>query len=281
MSLRFEARIAGPSDYERIVRLCSRAVGPGDYVIQRLKHVIGQRRLFLAFSGEELVGMSNFTRLIDDAGWFGMARTDPKWRRKGVAIFLQQAKAAYARKLGIKKLRLFVLSTNTPSLRACLKGGFKPVSEAAHLTLTLKSRSNSGGNHALKISRRELIEPLLKSKYLGKMKGYAGYRWNFVKMDLRVLEKISRQGEIYSLENAEFILNRPDEFESGEHREFTLLSGSFEKGLNSVISVASQLGSDSIGTFIPYEPYLIYLTRELGFRDDSWGWHCICLEKKI
>lgn len=281
MSLRFEAKIADLSDYQRIVRLCTRAVGPDDYVIPRLKHVIGQRRLFLAFSDEELVGMSNFTHLIDGAGWFGMARTDPKWRRKGVAIFLQQAKTAYARKLGIKKLRLFVLSTNTPSLTACLKGGFKPVSEAAHLSLRLRSRSNSGRNHALEISRRELIEPLLKSKYVDKMKGYFGYRSNFVKMDIRVLEKISKSGEIFSLDNTKFILNRPDEFELGEHREFSLLTGSFEKGLNAVISAASELGSDSIGTLIPYERYLINLTRELGFRDDSWGWHCICLEKRI
>ncbi|MGI0083960.1 MAG: GNAT family N-acetyltransferase [Nitrososphaerales archaeon] len=279
MSFGFTARVARPSDYWRIVALCKLAVGPDDYVIPRLKHIIASKGLFVASSGSEFVGMSNFSRTIDGAAWFGMARTHPDWRRKGVAIFLQHAKAEHARKLGIRRLRLFVLSTNKPSLRACLKGGFRPVSEAAHLSLNL-SEDRFEGNHKFEISREPLLN-LLKSRYVKKMKGYVGYDSTFVKIDEQVLEKISRKGEIYSLEDAKFILNPRDEFEPDNHREFSLLEGSVEKGLDSVARTARGIGTDSVGTFIPYEHYLIKMARTLGFRDDPWGWHCICFEKSI
>lgn len=280
MPPKFEARVAKPSDYQEIVALCKLAVGEDDYAIQRMRQVIAARGLFLAFSGKELVGMSNFSRTIDGAGWFGMARTHPDWRRKGVAIFLQRAKASHARKLGIKKVRLFVLSTNTPSLRACLKGGFRPVSEAAHLSFNLGT-SGSRENHEFEISRREFLKNLPKSRYVKKMKGYFGYDSTFAKLDQIVLEKISQNGEVYSYRDAKFILNRPDELEPHNHREFALLEGSFEKTLSAVAHTALSFDTESLGTFIPYDRYLISLARNFGFKDDSWGWHCICLEKSV
>ena len=279
MTTIFKARIAKPSDYKKIVRLCKRAVGPHDYVLSSLSDTIARKGLFLAFSGKELVGMSNFSLTLDNAGWLGMARTDPNWRRKGVAVFLQKTKSRYARKLGISKLRLFVLSTNTPSLRACIKGGFHPVAESAHLSLRLR------GSHTKEFSFRKTTDMKsldgLRSRYVSKLNGYVGYKWNFLKLDKSVLSKLIASGELYECGGVKFILSEKIEHEEGAHREFSLLEGSFEKGIASVISVARKLRTDSLGTFIPYEHYLISIARSLGFKDDSWGWHCIALEKKI
>ncbi|HKW04013.1 MAG TPA: GNAT family N-acetyltransferase [Nitrososphaerales archaeon] len=271
----FESRIATKADYRAVRRLCIRAVGEDDYVIPRLRNVISHGGLFLAFSGKELVGMSNFSVTLDRAGWFGMVRTDPLWRRQGVAIFLQKVKTRHARKLGIRKLRMFILSANGPSLGASKKGGFRRVGESAHMTKQFQMKG---------VRAKYLFgsnDSLMRSTYVAKMNGYFAYDGTFVKMDSKVVEELERRREVYSTRGSTFILNSVDEFEVGRHREFALLGGSFEAGLKDIVRTASSLGSSSVGTFIPYENYLISKARKFGFVSDDWGWHCILFEKRI
>ena len=68
-----EVSVAHPSDYKAISRLCRRAVGPGDYVLWVLREVINDRGLFLAWVGDQLVGMTNFDKCVDGSGWLSMA----------------------------------------------------------------------------------------------------------------------------------------------------------------------------------------------------------------
>ncbi len=154
------------------------------------------------------------------------------------------------------------------------------MAESAHLSLRMR------GSHAkeiafCKITDMKSLEGLLRSRYISKLNGYVGYKWNFLKLDKSALSKLIASGELYECGGVKFILSKRIEHEEGAHREFSLLEGSFEKGIASVISVARKLGTDSLGTFIPYEHYLISIARRLGFKDDSWGWHCIAMEKKI
>lgn len=272
----FESRIATMSDHRAVRRLCIRAVGEDDYVIPRLKNVISHGGLFLAFSGNELVGMSNFSVTLDRAGWFGMVRTDPLWRRHGVAIFLQKVKTRHARKLGIRKVRMFILSTNWPSLGASKKGGFKRVGESAHITKQFRISKGVRAKYFIGSN-----DSLMQSTYVAKMNGYFAYGGTFVKMDSKVVEELERRREVYSTKSSTFLLNGVDEFEEGKHREFALLDGSFGAGLKDIVHTASSLGSSSIGTFIPYEHYLISKARKFGFVSDDWGWHCILFEKSI
>lgn len=81
-------RLARPSDYQVVARLCRRAVGPEDYVLEILRKVIVDGGLFLAWNQHELAGITHFEECIDGSGWLSMARTDPKWRRHGVALAL-------------------------------------------------------------------------------------------------------------------------------------------------------------------------------------------------
>ena len=61
-------RIAESSDTKLVAHLCRRAVGSGDYVLRILRDVIAERGLFLAWSDDELVGMTNLDRSIDGTG---------------------------------------------------------------------------------------------------------------------------------------------------------------------------------------------------------------------
>ena len=275
--MEFEARIATPLDREKISRLCVRAMGQDDYVLRILDSVIASGGLLLAFQGAELVGISNFSKNIDGTGWLGMARTDPDWRRKGVALLLQKAIAEHARKLGIRALRLFVLSTNTPSIRATLKGGFREVSDAGHVSRAIEGYLSETDD--AKIPADYPLESLLGSRYLSKMNGYFGHSWSFVRADHAVLEKVRSQ--TYSVDDCVFIVSQPEMLEAHPHIEFALLEGSFKRGLRAAMKTCSLLGAESVGSFIPYEPYLLSIARNQGFKGDPWGWHSIVFEKKI
>jgi GNAT superfamily N-acetyltransferase len=107
---RFKATIAKRPDRPLVARLCRRAVGRSDYILRILPVVIPRGGLFLAWDDGTLVGMTNFEWCIDGNGWLSMARTDPDWRRRGVATFLQREIAAYAKERGASMLRLWVSS---------------------------------------------------------------------------------------------------------------------------------------------------------------------------
>ena len=85
---KFNSTIAASSDLLSVARLCRRAVGSSDYVLRILPRAAARGQLFLAWYGEELVGMTLLDKCIDGSGWLSMARTDPAWRRQGVALFL-------------------------------------------------------------------------------------------------------------------------------------------------------------------------------------------------
>ncbi len=141
--MKFTTRKATILDYRSIVRLCRRAVGPPDYVTSILKYLITDGGLLLAFCEENLVGITNFERCIDGSVWLGQARTDPSWRRKGVAMVLQRAVARSARKEGIKVIRMWVLERNLPGNAVSEKGGFRPVCELVHLRRRMKMESRT------------------------------------------------------------------------------------------------------------------------------------------
>jgi L-amino acid N-acyltransferase YncA len=138
----YRTRLARPSDLKRIARLCKRAVGRNDYALGIVDEIVRARRLFVVFSPDgDLIGMASYTPVFDKSGWLGMARTDPDWRGMGVARFIQRSIATYARKKGIRTLRFFVTSTNSSSLRAARKGGFRVVAHASHLSYDMKKIS--------------------------------------------------------------------------------------------------------------------------------------------
>ena len=270
------SRIARRSDYEKVARLCRRAVGPRDYVLSELDHVIDDGRLFLAFEGKELVGISHLTELLDNIGWLGMARTDPDWRGKGVAQFLQRNIATYERKRGIKRLRMFILETNTSSIRAVQKGGFKPVCDVSYVSRRVKRASKTQPI----TSNRPSIQSLPKSQYVSVLNGYFGYGWQILRASRDVFKKIVDKDSIYMGHGTTILFTNVKESQD-DLQAFTLLDGPVGKGLKQAIEIGSQLGCKYVGTFLPYDLRAIKTAKKLGFLQSSWGWHMVVFEKKI
>jgi hypothetical protein len=276
-----QARIAEPSDYKDVARLCKRAVGRRDYVLQVLRGVIIDGGLFLAFSNGELVGMVNFTKCIDGFGWLSMGRTDPDWRRCGVALFLQQHIGVFARRKGIRQLRLWVLSKNRPSLLASLKARFRPVCEATHVSSSVRVERKHQQISPVRLLSRRSVTDLLGSPYLSKMNRYFTYKWHFVKASEELFERLLGKGELYGDGESCFILTKPEMSFGRRHSAFTLLQGPAASNLRQVRAVAKSYGRLSLGCYLPHNPHLLLVARETGFRRDSWANHCIVFEKRI
>jgi len=274
-------RVANSRDYGLVARLCKRAVGPGDYVLDILKQVIADKGLFLACSNDEVIGMVNFEECIDGSGWLGMARTDPDWRRRGVALFLQQQVAVHARKRGASHLRLWVFSKNKPSLLAAKKGGFRAVCEASHFSRSVRGKRSSPQITAFPLISGESVKSLLRSPYLSKMNGYFAYKWHFVKASEELLDELARKGELRTDRESSFIFTKPEMSYGDPYSAFVLLRGSTEPTLRQVKQVGQSYGRLFLGGYLPYDPHLISIAQKTGFKRDSWGKHCIVFEKKI
>jgi GNAT superfamily N-acetyltransferase len=275
------ARIAKPSDQEQVTRLCKRAVGSRDYVLRILKEVLTDKGLFLAWSNDELVGMLNFDECVDGSGWLSMGRTDPDWRRRGVALFLQQRLAIYARNRGIEYLRLWALSDNRASILAATKAGFRPVCEATHVTSSTRGGHKLGETHEPRSTYSGSLKDLLKSPYLSKMNGYFAYKWHFVKANEELLATLLEKGELDAKDTSAFILTKPEMSFGDRHSAFALLHGTLASALREVKLVANDYGRLFLGSYLPYDTYLLAVAQKNGFRRDSWGKHCIVFEKKI
>lgn len=279
--LPFTARIARPSDYRLVARLCRRAVGPRDYVLSILGEVVADKGLFLAWSGEKLVGMTNFETCIDGSGWLSIARTDPECRRRGVALFLQSRIAAHAKQRGMRILRLWTSSKNKPSIRACLRGGFKPVCEAAHVSCSSRPQPRKPKIDPLSSRSEALLKSFLRSTHLSKMNGYLAYKWHFVKTSRELLEQLLRRKELYKVGGSEFILTKPERSFRILASSLTILNGPIVSSLRSAREIAKGLGAQAIGAYISYDPYLLRTAKKLGFKRDPWGRHCIVFEREL
>lgn len=273
-------RVARPSDYSAVARLCRRAVGPGDYVPEILKDIIADKGLFLAWDRNQLAGMMHFEKCIDGSGWLSMARTDPDLRRRGIALALQDHITGYARRKGIRSLRLWVLARNRPSILTCTKAGFRPICEASHVSSASRGKRKLRQISPLNWINKSSLRPLLRSPYLAKMNGYFAYKWHFVKATEDLLDILLQKEELYWDGESAFILTRPEISFGRSYSSFTPLIGSLAQSLREVKQVAKSLGPVSLGCYIPYDAHLLRSAQENGFRRDPWAKHCIVFEKK-
>lgn len=279
--LQLAATVARPSDFRLAARLCRRAAGPRDYVLSILREVIRERGLFLAWNGSELVGMTNFNKCLDGSGWLSMARTDPDWRRTGVASYLQRQIAVHAKQRGISTLRMWTSSRNTPSIRAITKGGFKQVCEATHISYRFKTVSKKVVIQPCRRVSENQLEAILKSHYLSRMNGYLAYSWCFVRTNKHLLKAILRRGELYAIGGVAFILTQPEKIFGERATSLSLLTGKVTVSLERSKYAAKALGAQVMGAYVPYNRYHMQTAKALGFRREHWGQHCLVFERNI
>lgn len=208
-----------------------------------------------------------------------MARTDPAWRRQGIAIFLQHRILGYAREEGIDPLRLWTLSKNKAPIKACEKGGFKQVCEAAHISRRLKLPKKRRAKTSSVSNTR--LRSFLSSNYIAKMNGYIAREWHFMKPTERLLRRLERQGELYGSQDCAFLITRPEIRFEELQSSLTILTGPVSKSMESAQEIAAALGAKILSSYIPYEPYQLSVARKCHFKRSPWGNHCLVFEKRV
>ncbi|MDI6905261.1 MAG: GNAT family N-acetyltransferase [Candidatus Bathyarchaeia archaeon] len=126
-------RKARSSDREAVFKFCEKTWSWGDYIPKVWDKWLREKngRVFVATINGVPVGISHLSMDKPHEVWLSAARTDPNYRRIGVATAITKKCLEYAKRKGAKIARLVTESDNTAAQTMLQKLGFKPIAEFA------------------------------------------------------------------------------------------------------------------------------------------------------
>ena len=130
-----EVRTARAEDKEAVLAFTAHTWGEeGDYIRLVWNHWLRSRhgRLFVATADGQPVSVARVALQSRTEAWFEGMRVDPHFRRQGIAVQVQQACLAYARKQGRRLARLATGAENYASQQLTEQGGFRRVATFRH-----------------------------------------------------------------------------------------------------------------------------------------------------
>jgi RimJ/RimL family protein N-acetyltransferase len=277
---RLDIREATVADKRSILRLCRRSVRR-DYVPFFLDDFLDEGGLFIALDNGRVVGMGKYTRCIGGDGWLGQGRTDPEYRRKGVATALVRACSRYGASLGAKYVRLWSLRRNTPAQIAVRSMGFKEVGTYRRM----KGRiGRHKGEMCLEIERSpDVAWRLMRgSELLKESSGYAPMGNEFVKVNPAVVSEAVSAGKIARLgDNVCYV----DDSAWGDKwrgpLEFAGLAGDIGLLLQESEHFAREKGKREVHTYFAVGSQSLRVARRLGYEVVDWGKEAVLFEKPV
>jgi len=133
---KIHVRKARASDREAVFKFCEKTWSWGDYIPKVWNKWLKEKnsRVFVATIDGVPVGISHLTIDKPQEVWLSGARTDPKYRRMGVATTITKKCLRYAKKKGAKVARLSTESDNIAAQAMLQKLGFKPIAEFVEMS---------------------------------------------------------------------------------------------------------------------------------------------------
>ena len=174
MKQKIIVRKARSSDNDAVFKFCEKTWDWGDYVPRVWNRWLEEKdgRILVATINNVPVGISHVKVLKPGEAWLEAARTDPNYRRKGVATAITKECFKFALQKDVKLVRLATNSDNTAALRALRKLGFKLVSEFVKMTCKKMEADKSEKTKWAKVrDEKEIWEFLRKSKCYAKTAG--------------------------------------------------------------------------------------------------------------
>ena len=128
---KIHVRKARVSDREAVFKFCMKTWSWGDYIPEVWDKWLKEKngRVFIATIDDVPVGITHLNIDKPHEIWLGGARTDPNYRRMGVATAITKKCLDYAKRKGAKVARLTTESDNTAAQAVIKKLGFKPTAE--------------------------------------------------------------------------------------------------------------------------------------------------------
>jgi ribosomal protein S18 acetylase RimI-like enzyme len=124
-------RTAHNTDRKAIFKFCRKTWSWGDYIPRVWNQWLKDKnsRVFIATINKKPVGIMHLSIDKPQEIWLSGARTDPKYRRIGIATALTKKCLNYAAKKGAKTARLVTGSENTAAQTVLQQLGFQPAAE--------------------------------------------------------------------------------------------------------------------------------------------------------
>lgn len=124
-------RQARSADRDAVFKFCRKTWSWGDYIPRVWDEWLKDRRgrVFVAILDGKPVGVSHLSMDSPREVWLSGARTDPSYRRMGIATAITKKCLKYAKAKGAKVARLTTGSNNKAAQALLKKMGFKPITE--------------------------------------------------------------------------------------------------------------------------------------------------------
>ncbi|MGB9740767.1 MAG: GNAT family N-acetyltransferase [Candidatus Bathyarchaeales archaeon] len=194
--MKIYVRKAKNSDREAVFRFCEKTWSWGDYIQEVWDDWLKDKngRVFVATINGVPVGISKLSIDKPHEVWLSGARTDPNYRRIGVATAITKKCLKYARQNGAKVARLVTESDNMAARVVLKKIGFKPITEFVEMT-TDKIMIEKGTNSrfAEKTETEVLLRYIQKSRIYHKAAGLYTVLFHWFSLEKEDLERFVTQ----------------------------------------------------------------------------------------
>lgn len=199
-------RRARNSDKTGVFKFCEKTWSWGDYIPKVWDRWLKEKNsiVFVATINEVPVGISHLTIDKPNEVWLSGARTDPDYRRIGVATAITQKCLKCAQAMGAKIARLVTESNNKAAQAVLKKLGFQPV------TRFLEAKTENITNVASERSRwaelkdvNRIWSYLQNSNIYRKAAGLYTVLFHWYSLDKEDLEKFVKQRKAILHENKE------------------------------------------------------------------------------
>ena len=203
-------RKARSSDREAVFRFCEKTWSWGDYVPKVWDKWLKERNggVFVATINGVPVGISHLS--VDKPGevWLSAARTDPNYRRMGVATVITKKCLEYAKKKGAKLARLVTGSNNKAAQAVVEKLGFRQIAEFVEMVAENVTKERSKGlRFAEKDRTKEIWNYLQRSETYGKAAGLYTVLFHWFTLDKEALKRFVEGEKAIVHENEKGELN--------------------------------------------------------------------------
>lgn len=223
MKRRIFVRKAYVSDREVVFRFCEKTWSWGDYVPKVWDRWLKEKNggVFVATIDGMPVGISHLN--VDKPGevWLSAARTDPNYRRMGVATAITRKCLEYAKKKEAKVARLVTGSNNKAAQAVVEKLGFKSVAEFVEMvTKNVTDEISKKSRFAEKDETEEIWSYLQNSKTFRSAAGLYTVLFHWFSLEKAALKRFVEEQKAIVHENEKGELNGLTLFDDATAREW-------------------------------------------------------------
>ena len=265
-------------DKAGLATMCRRAVGPEDYVLELLRPALRRGGVLLAVDGKRVVGMMNTVDCLGGGLWLSMARTDPDYRRKGVASALLERAVREGKVRGHRQVRLWSNADNPAGNATARANGFREVGRffgALHDPAKGRLLSHVAYDAAA------VWELTRDSPLVAGGGGYIHLEWSFLPYTRGIAEEIVERGWVRTLGESVLACRSEEHFEALDWLEFTILAGNVTTALREGSRLAGFRGAGGAFTYLPQLPAHHRSARAAEYRVVPWATDAVLFEKGI